>query len=430
MNKKRLSILASFNLSFHWFAMGLIIPIMTLFLLEKGLTLFQIGISFAVYSAATVLLELPTGGLADSIGRKKVYLFSLFLQLLGGIAIILVDSYAGILFCMVLHGASRSLSSGTMDAHFIDEFYKIDPDINLQKEMAKIGIFVPLALGIGSLLGGFLPMTLGKVTETSFLHSIYSANYICYAAVLILQFISTSLLVKEERKMGEYEESTIAAGFKKVPEVLRTSIQYGLKHPVILLLLLTGFAWGFSISGLEQLWQPQVKSIISDSTESWIFGVLTFGYFAAASLGNVLATPLCKLFNDNYPIVLFLSRLIMGILYFVLAIQSGVLLFSLFYITLFMFNGVQGSPESSIFNKEVPSDKRSTLISFSSLFMQAGGIFGSVLLGFLAQTFSIQIAWIVASIVIAASALLYLGIPIAARKKASRAFIIEGEVEE
>jgi len=122
MNKNRLSILASFNLSFHWFAMGIIIPIMTLFLLEKGLTLLQIGIAFAVYSAATVLLELPTGGLADSIGRKKVYLFSLFLQLLGGIAILFLNSYTGILFCMVLHGASRSLSSGTMNAHFIDEF--------------------------------------------------------------------------------------------------------------------------------------------------------------------------------------------------------------------------------------------------------------------------------------------------------------------
>ncbi|MBL7005637.1 MAG: MFS transporter [Spirochaetia bacterium] len=436
MKKKKLSILASFNLSFHWFAMGIIIPIMTLFLLEKGLTLLQIGAAFAVYSTAAVLLELPTGGLADSIGRKKVYLLSLFLQLLGGAAIVFLNSYTGILFCMALQGTSRSLSSGTMDAYFIDEFYKIDPEINLQKELARIGIFVPLALGIGSLLGGFLPMTLGRVTENSFLHSLYSANYICYAAVLMIQFITTSFLIIEDKKTDEHDNNTIAAGIRKVPEVLRTSINYGIKHPVILLLLLAGFAWGFSISGLEQLWQPQVKSIVRDSMGSWIFGVLTFGYFIAASLGNVLATPLCKLFKANYPIVLFLSRLIMGILYCILAFQNGIVLFSFFYITLFMFNGIQGSPESSIFNKEVSSDKRSTLISFSSLFMQAGGIFGSVLLGFIAQTFSIRTAWIAASIVITASALLYLGVPTAARKKASiasgasRASGREGDAEE
>ncbi len=415
MNLKKLSILASFNLSFHWFTIGIIVPIMTLFLLEKGFTLIQVGLSFAAYSATTVLLELPTGGLADSIGRKKVYLLALSLTLIGSIALIFLSSFPGILLCFILQGASRSLSSGTMDAHFIDEFYKIDPNVNLQEEMAKIGIFIPLALGLGSLIGGFLPMTLGVLTEGSFLNSIYSANYLAYILAIIIQFFSTYFLVKEEKKSGE--QNTIIAGFKKVPEVISTSVNYGIKHPVILLLLLTGFAWGFSISGLEQLWQPQVKGIIGETTGSWIFGLLTCGYFFAASLGNIFVTPLCHLFKDNYPKVLFSARVVMGILYFVLAMQSGIIMFSIFYISLFMFNGVQGSPENAIFNKEVPSEKRSTLISFSSLFMQSGGIIGSVLMGFLAQTYSIRLAWIAASVVITSSALLYLFIPIVKRKR-------------
>ncbi len=67
-----------------------------------------------------------------------------------------------------------------MDAHFIDEFYRIDPEINLQKEMAKIGIFIPLALGLASLIGGFLPMTLGVFTASTFLNNAYSANYIIF----------------------------------------------------------------------------------------------------------------------------------------------------------------------------------------------------------------------------------------------------------
>jgi DHA1 family quinolone resistance protein-like MFS transporter len=183
------------------------------------------------------------------------------------------------------------------------------------------------------------------------------------------------------------------------------------------LILITGFAWGFSISGLEQLWQPQVQGLISDSTGSWIYGVLTFGYFMAAGLGNVLVTPICKIFKDDYVKVLFFSRTIMGILYFILAMQSGIILFSVFYISLFMFNGVQGSPESAIFNKEVPSDKRSTLLSFSSLFLQLGGIIGSVLMGLMAQNYSIKIAWIAASVVITLSSLLYLLIPYYIKKR-------------
>jgi len=410
MNKKQLSILAIFNLSFHWFAIGLIIPVMTLYLLDKGLNLAQVGIVFASYGAATVLLELPTGGLADSIGRKKVYLISLIFLVASSIMLLLANNFALILIAGLLQGAARSLSSGTMDAHFIDEFYRIDPEVNLQKEMAKIGIFIPLALGIGSLIGGFLPMSLGTLTEKSFLSSVYASNYAVFALVLIIQILVTSVLVKEKIRTGE--DSTIIAGFKKIPEVLGTSVKYGLKHPVILLILCAGFAWGFSISGLEQLWQPQVKSLINDSTGSWIFGVLTFGYFLAASIGNILVTPLCKLFRNNYIAVLFTARLIMGILYFFLAFQSGIQFFSIFYIVLFMFNGVQESPESSIFNSEVPSDKRSTLLSFSSLFMQGGGILGSLIMGFLAQTHSIKVAWITASVVISASALLYLLIPL------------------
>lgn len=409
MNKKQLSILAAFNMSFHWFAMGIIIPVMALFLLEKGMTLIEIGAIFAAYGGATVLLELPTGGLADSIGRKKVYLVSLVFLIGSTILLLFANSFILIMISSVLQGVARSLSSGTMDAHFIDEFYRIDPEVDLQKEMATIGVFVPLALGIASLFGGFLPMTLGKITEESFLGSIYASNYIVFILLLIIQIFATVLLVKEHRKPGE--DRGFVTGLKNIPLVIGTSVQYGLRHPVVFLILSAGFAWGFSISGLEQLWQPQLKSLVGVSTGSWIFGTLSCGYFLADSVGNLLVTPLCRLLKNNYVFVLFLARLTMGLLYFILAFQSGVWFFSILYVSLFMFNGLQGSPESSIFNSEIPSDKRSTLLSFSSLFMQGGGVIGSLIMGFLAGIFSIKTAWILASVVLSLSALLYLLIP-------------------
>ncbi len=409
MTIKKISNLACFNMGFHWFTVGLVIPVMTLFLIEKGFTLMQVGLSFAVYSGTVVILELPTGGLSDTIGRKKVYQISLIFQLIGGIALLLVNGFYGTIICFVFQGVSRSLSSGTMDAYFIDEFYKIDPDINLQKQMSKIGVFIPIFLGIGSLLGGYIPMSLGVLTKDSFMNNTYSANYIVFIFAVIIQLIFTSLLIKEEKITGR--DNTVLAGLKKVPEVIGISTKYGLKHPVILLLLITGFAWGFSISGLEQLWQPQVKSILNNSSQTWIFGVLTCGYFIADGFGNILVRPICRIFKDNYVLVLFTSRLIMGILYLILAFQNGIVLFSFFYISLFMFNGVQSSPESALFNKEIPSDKRSTMLSFSSLFMQSGGILGSIIMGFLAHNFNIKTAWITASIILLLSAILYLLIP-------------------
>jgi len=415
MNLRGLRILAAWNLSFHWFALGIVIPIMTLFLLDKGLSLAQVGIAFGVYGTATVLLELPTGGIADTMGRKRVYLFSLIFQMAGVFLLVFVQSYALILVCFVLQGVARSLSSGTMDAHFIDEFYRLNPEVNLQKEMARIGIFIPLGLGLGSLLGGIIPMTLGNWTVNTFFQSRYAANYLLLIGVLLIQVITTEFLVKEKRPVEK--ELGLIGGLRKMPEVLGTSIKYGLGHPVILLILLATFVWGFSISGLEQLWQPQVKSILNEGNGSWIYGLLMAGYFTAASLGNLIATPLCRLLRNNFALALFLSRLFMGGLYFILALQTGIIPFAFCYITLFMFNGMQSSPESSLFNDAVPSEKRSTLLSFSSLFLQAGGILGSVFLGFYAEAYSIKAAWIVASVVISLSALLYLLIPIYKRRK-------------
>jgi DHA1 family quinolone resistance protein-like MFS transporter len=73
MTRKKLLCVFGLNQTFHWFIIGLIIPVMALLQLEKGLDLFQIGVVGAVWGGTIMLLELPTGGLADAIGRKRVY---------------------------------------------------------------------------------------------------------------------------------------------------------------------------------------------------------------------------------------------------------------------------------------------------------------------------------------------------------------------
>lgn len=415
MDKKAMRFLAAWNMSFHWFIIGIIIPVMVLYLMEKGLSLAQVGIALASYSAATVLLELPTGGLADSIGRVKVYTISLLFQILGALVLLLMWNFQALIVCFAFQGVARSLSSGTMDAHFVDQFYKLDPQINLQEEMARIGTFVPVGLGLGTLLGGFLPMTLGNITINTYLESQYAGNYIIMIIALLIQIVTTLIFIKEDKR--EQSEAGLIYGFKKVPQVVRSSITYGIKHPVVLIILIAGFVWGFSISGLETFWQPQVKSIIPEDMGSWIYGLLMTGYFLAAALGNMLATPLCKLFKNNYPLVLFVSRLLMGALYFILAFQTGLPTFAVFYLSLFLFNGIQNSPQSSLFNGAIPSEQRSTLMSFASVFLQSGGILGSLLLGFTSQHYSISTSWVIASIVIAVSALLYLLIPIVQEKR-------------
>ncbi|MCK5201747.1 MAG: hypothetical protein KAR21_25515, partial [Spirochaetales bacterium] len=48
----------------HWLIVGLIIPILALFQLERGLSLIQIGLNMAICGGTTIILEIPSGILA------------------------------------------------------------------------------------------------------------------------------------------------------------------------------------------------------------------------------------------------------------------------------------------------------------------------------------------------------------------------------
>ena len=73
--------------------------------------------------------------------------------------------------------------------------------------------------------------------------------------------------------------------------------------------------------------------------------------------------------------------------------------------------GVEGSPFAALFNSNVPSEKRSTLLSLQSLVLQVGGLIGTLVMGYVAQAFSFGAAWSIAGLVLILSALAYYFIP-------------------
>ena len=63
-----------------WLPVGFLLPVLVLTLVERGLGLSEIGLVFTAYGLTTVLLELPTGGIADSFGRRPVLIVAAVLQ--------------------------------------------------------------------------------------------------------------------------------------------------------------------------------------------------------------------------------------------------------------------------------------------------------------------------------------------------------------
>ena len=127
------------NQTVHWFFVGITLPVMVLYMTSKGLDLFEAGIAVSVYSATIILLELPTGGLSDSIGRKRVYIYSLMVSMISGTVLLLATGLPMFLAGYLLYGVARALSSGSMDAWFVDEF-ALHPDPRKLWSIAYPGI--------------------------------------------------------------------------------------------------------------------------------------------------------------------------------------------------------------------------------------------------------------------------------------------------
>ncbi|WP_090580051.1 MFS transporter [Paenibacillus sp. OV219] len=403
--------------SLHWFIIGLILPVSSLFMLEKGLNLQEIGLVFAVSSGAVLLLELPTGGLSDVLGRKRVYQLSL-LFLLGAVVLVMLSwNLISLLLGYVLFGAARALSSGSIDAWFVDEFNRLEPGGDLNSKLAKANIYIPLAMGISALAGGVLPDWLGSYT-THFGAGIYSINFIAMALMIMLQYVLTARLVVE--KVHTSRSARMTDGFRQLPQLVSDSVRYGIKQTAVFMLLLATFAWGFAFSGLETYWQPQVKGILGAGSATWQFGLLTAGYFISASIGGLSTSPVARWLNVPFRTLLLIARVLLGILFLVLAAQSGALGFTVFYFVLFMTNGMVSAPDATLFNEQLDESNRSTMQSMSSLFLQLGGLIGSVVHGYIAQNASISITWYIAGGVLIASGFLYMNVrPSDVKKSAS-----------
>ena len=72
-------------------------------------------------------LELPTGGLSDSWGRRPVLLLSHVVGIASLALLVFADSFAEFLVVWALQGVYRALDSGPLEAWYVDATLAADP---------------------------------------------------------------------------------------------------------------------------------------------------------------------------------------------------------------------------------------------------------------------------------------------------------------
>jgi predicted MFS family arabinose efflux permease len=132
------------------------------------------------------------------------------------------------------------------------------------------------------------------------------------------------------------------------------------------------------------------------------------GSFLFGAIGNMGSIPLSRLFKQRYGLLASIFQGLQGAILIALALQGAVGPSVALFWMLYMSMGVINSPQATLMNDEIPSERRSSMLSVQSLAAYTGSIGGSVLLGYLAKNNSISAAWIVAGIVMLVSLVLYL----------------------
>ncbi len=376
----------SIILFFNYFIAGLIAPVISLLLLDKGATLSNLSLILGIYAFTVIVLELPTGVIADVFGRKKSFCLSIIISIVSFIILLFGKGFVLLCLGMMFYGFSKALSSGSFDALFIDYYIDNYGKDKLHNITTRINVLEALGMSTGALTGGLLP----KLTNTYFsLSSIYDLNLIIRIILASIVVVLSFVYISESVNNKEQHVT--------IKQHINTSSSIIVKNTTIICVFISVFSTGFFLSSLETFWQPHFLSLLPNDSLMGLLGVMAFLYFAAATLGSISSNKLIKKFNFNSYKMYLIFRTLIAVSMIITAIQTNIPIFMFFYSSIYLLFGMANIPEGVILNKEIPNEVRASVLSVYSLVIQIGGLTGSLLYSILINYVTIPTIWKIAA---------------------------------
>ena len=341
----------------------------TLFLLDAGLSNFEAFAANAFFTVGMVIFEIPTGVVADTVGRKASYLLgTITLSVTTGLYWMLWLWHAPFVWwaiVSVLLGLGFTFFSGAVEAWLVDALAATGYTGSLEAVFGRGLVVTGIAMFSGSVLGGVI----AQVTDLG-------VPFLVRAGVLVLMFVFAFVVMKD---LG-FTPDRSAGPLKATRNVLSQSIEHGLKKRSVRYVIFSApFAGGVGIYAFYAL-QPYLLELYGDPTAYSIAGVAAAVLSLAQVAGGLLAPRIRSLFAKRTSMVLLAGIISIGTL-----VALG--LTSLFWLAIvllvvwgFVF-AVAGPVRQAYLNDMIPSKQRATVLSFDSLFGSLGGVFIQPALG-------------------------------------------------
>jgi MFS family permease len=365
---------------------ALIWGVNTLFLLGAGLSFFEVFVANAAFSAGMVLFEVPTGVVADTLGRRVSFLLSVVvLAVTTLLYVALAEVDAGVVafaVVSVLMGLGFTFYSGAMEAWLVDALAVTAYDGALDRVFARGQQITGAAMLVGTVGGGLLgqlDLSLPYLVRSVLLVAVFA---IAYAVMHDIGFTPRRV--------------TVAELPSEIARNARDGVTYGWgQRPLRLLMLASFFQLGFLMWAFYAS-QPYMLDLLG-SDAVWVAGLVTAGIALSTIAGNQLVDVLSRRCGRR-------TTLLLGAAAVETCAAVALGLVSSFWLALpalFLIMGASGvtSPvRQAYLHQVVPSRQRATVVSFDSMISNTGGIGGQVGLGALGESRSVGAAFVAGGI--------------------------------
>jgi MFS family permease len=341
----------------------------TIFLLDAGLSNLEAFAANAFFTAGMVVFEVPTGIVADTIGRRTSYLLGTVTLAVTTLLYVLLWQISGPFWAWavvsMLLGLGFTFFSGAVEAWLVDALQATGFEGNLESVFGRGQIVMGVAMLTGSAAGCFI----AQVTSLG-------VPFVLRAVVLVLMFVLAFVLMKDigfEPKRGD----GVVRGVRRIAGA---SVEYGWRVPAVKWIMLASpFTAGVGIYAFYAL-QPYLLELYGDPEAYGIAGLVAAIVAGAQIVGGLAAPWIRKLFHRRTSALFAATAASAATLALIGVFEHFWAVIALIVVWGLLFAASMPIHQAYL-NGLIPSQQRATILSFDSMMGSSGGVVAQPLLG-------------------------------------------------
>jgi MFS family permease len=284
-------------------AASLIWGINTIFLLDAGLSNLEAFAANAFFTAGMVLFEVPTGIVADTVGRRASYLLGTLTLTASTLLYVLLwqveaPFWQWAIVSMLL-GLGFTFFSGAVEAWLVDALTATSFTGDLESVFGRGQIVSGAAMLVGSVAGGLIAaqVSLGM-------------PFVVRGAILLVMFVVAFRLMHDVGFTAEKGGRPLT----EMRKIASASIEYGWRVPAVKWLMVESlFSGGVGIYAFYAL-QPYLLELYGDPEAYQIAGLVAAIVAGAQMVGGMVAPRLRRLFQRRTSALILATSLSTGTL--------------------------------------------------------------------------------------------------------------------